>query len=288
MVLINLPEHYNYIAIFLTLNCNLTCSYCINHTVGLNSKRRHLNADEWITAINRINSFNDLPISLQGGEPSMHSGFLKILNGINAEKKIDLLTNLQFDLNKFTNTISNKKFSRDLPYPSIRVSYHPETMELNNIVDKVKFLHDKGYSVGIFIVDHPESSSQISKAQELCQKHNLFFKTKDFLGEHKNKKYGQYHYQDSVFSSVLKDCLCKTSELLISPEGDVFRCHHDLYNKILPQGSILNENFKIDDLFKPCQFYGKCNPCDVKLKNNRFQEFGHCSVEIKDVREPHI
>jgi uncharacterized Fe-S radical SAM superfamily protein PflX len=280
---IELPEHYNYIAAFLSLSCNLSCSYCINHLSGLNQKRKHLNAKEWAEGLNRLSTKTDLPITLQGGEPSIHPGFYEIINSIDKNTRIDILTNLQFDPHKFMSLIPSKRLDRSLPYPAIRVSYHPETMELNEVVAKAKLLHESGYSIGLFSVDHPNSKEDILKAQELCDKEGILFKTKELLDVHEGKVHGTYFYQDSCFSKTLKKCQCKTSELLLSPEGDVYRCHHDLYKKILPIGHILDPDFQIEDKFRECTFYGNCNPCDVKLKNNRYQEFGHCSVEIKDI-----
>jgi hypothetical protein len=32
-----------------------------------------------------------------------------------------------------------------------------------------------------------------------------------------------------------------------------------------------------------CYNFGDCNPCDVKIKTNRFQEYGHTSVEIINI-----
>ena len=123
-------------------------------------------------------------------------------------------------------------------------------------------------------------SDEIKRASELCEKAGIFFKTKELLGMHDGKLHGTYHYPDAVFSKTLKTVQCKTSELLLSPEGDIFRCHHDLYNKKNPIGHILDKDFQIEDIFRECKYYGNCNPCDVKRKNNRYQEFGHCSVEV--------
>jgi len=64
---------------------------------------------------------------------------------------------------------------------------------------------------------------------------------------------------------------CRTTELLIDPGGDVFRCHRDLYSGETPIGNILDPEFYIDEGFRECDSYGFCNPCDVKLKTNRFQ-----------------
>lgn len=275
------PSSYNYIGVFLTLGCNLSCSYCINHTVGLKMQRKQLTADEWVIALNRLDFTHTLPISLQGGEPTIHNGFTNIINGV--VKQTDLLTNLQFDPFKFSKNVPVTKFSRDLPYPAIRVSYHPETMTLDDVIEKAIFLNNHGYSIGIFSVDHPKYKNEIEFAKNRCKELDIFFKTKEFLGEFDNKQYGQYTYNNSCFQTKLKSCLCKTSELLIAPDGHIYRCHHDLYNEIFNIGHILDEDFVIEDSFKECSYFGNCNPCDVKIKNNRFQEFGHCSVEIKDI-----
>lgn len=275
-----LPNHYNYIGIFLTLSCNLSCSYCINHLVGLNQRRKHLTGPQWVELINRLEIPGNLPISLQGGEPSVHKDFLYILKNIRKDINIDLLTNIQFDLEEFTSNIGPERFERDLPYPAIRVSYHPETMELEETIRKVKFLHERGYSIGVFMVEHPTSLNEVDLVRKRCEQDGIIFKTKEFLGQYENTTYGTYRYPGSVFNDVVKTVTCKTSELLVSPEGYVFRCHHDLYNKKSPIGDALSPKFTIDDSFRKCEYFGKCNPCDVKLKNNRFQEHGHCSVEI--------
>lgn len=39
--------------------------------------------------------------------------------------------------------------------------------------------------------------------------------------------------------------------------------------------------------FRPCEFYGNCNPCDVKVKTDRFQVFGHTSCEIQHIKDFH-
>ncbi|EQC51954.1 radical SAM protein [Bacteriovorax sp. DB6_IX] len=278
---VELPQHYNYIGVFLSLACNLSCSYCINHTVGLDQKRRHLSGKEWVDAINRIQPQDGTSISLQGGEPSIHKDFYYILQNIRTDLNIDLLTNIQFDPYEFIERIPTSRFNHDLPYPSIRVSYHPETMDLGETVEKVLILKKAGYPIGIFTVDHPISKAQTEKARIVCHDNGIIFKTKELLGKYDGQLFGTYKYDDAIFAKELKTVQCRTSELLISPEGNIFRCHHDLYNKKMPIGDILDNDFKIEDIYRECKYYGMCNPCDVKLKNNRHQEFGHCSVDIK-------
>ena len=71
----------------------------------------------------------------------------------------------------------------------------------------------------------------------------------------------------------------------MGPNGGVYRCHSDLYENRIPIGNILDRDFRIQDIYRPCYVYGHCNPCDIKVKTNRFQEFGHTSVDIKNIRE---
>ena len=77
--------------------------------------------------------------------------------------------------------------------------------------------------------------------------------------------------------------MCKSSELLIDPSGDRYKCHRDLYAKENPLGNILDENFEVEDKFIYCNQYGHCHPCDVKVKTDYKQELGHTSVEIKEI-----
>ncbi len=278
---LNIPASYNYVGVFLTLSCNLSCSYCINHLVGLKQGRRLLNASEWAMGLSRLKMATSIPLTLQGGEPTIHKDFYQIVQQIPDEFELDLLTNIQFDPKEFAEKISLKKFNREAPYSPIRVSYHPETMNREETLFKVIELREAGFNVGVFGVLHPKQQESILEAQKLFSEHGIDFRTKEFLGMEEGKLYGTYSYPDAVFSKTVRSCLCKTSELLIDPFGAVFRCHHDLYNNLNPVGHILDPDYQIKDEFSRCDFFGKCNPCDVKLKNNRHQEFGHTSVEIK-------
>lgn len=278
-----LPEHFNYVGIFLTLNCNLKCSYCINHLSGAAEKKGFLNGQDWITAINRLSLPQNLPVSLQGGEPTVHPHFYKIINGIREDIPIDLLTNLQFDPIEFSKRIAPERLRRESKYASIRVSYHPETMNWNVLREKVIWMKNKGYSIGLYGILHPRDKDEILRAQSAAQNFGIDFRTKEFLGTYEGKIYGDYLYEGSVFNDKNKNCLCKTSELLIGSDGGVYRCHHDLYNKYRPQGNLLDESFIVRNEFIACDRFGKCNPCDVKIKNNRYQEWGHTSVLIKDI-----
>lgn len=278
-----IPEHYNYIAVFLTLACNLSCSYCINRFGKGGFVKKRLSDTDWANALNRITSRDDLPITLQGGEPSLHKDFIYILNNVKRELNIDILTNLQFDEDEFIKKADPGRIKRDSPYASIRVSYHPEVMELDQLVKKVLKLQNAGFSIGIWGVLHPKQESIVREAQKHCQGLGIDFRFKEFLGEHNGKMYGTYRYKGACDRKFEKTVMCKTTELIVGSDGSVYRCHSDLYEGRAPVGNITDPEFEIEDIFRICTVYGMCNPCDIKVKTNRLQEYGHTSVEIKDL-----
>src|SRR5450631_1241404 len=275
-----LPDSYNYIGVFLTLDCNLHCSYCINRFNGNLSSFRMLTGEDWILGLKRMVPRPDLPVSLQGGEPTLHPDFFNIVNGIMSGQNIDLLTNLEFDPDCFMRNISPERMRRNSPYASIRVSYHPEVMNIEYLAERVLKLQANGYHIGVWGVLHPGFYEEIMWAQKYCTGLSIDFRTKEFLGEYNGTMYGHLSFQDACDRKTPRQVECRTTELLIGPGGDVFRCHADLYNGENAVGHILDPHFVIEASFKSCNNYGCCNPCDVKLKTNRFQEFGHTSVKI--------
>lgn len=277
-----IPDNYNYLAVFLSLACNLTCSYCINAFGRFDPGRKHLSGEEWVRGLNRLVSRDDLPVTLQGGEPSLHKDFIYILNNIKPELKIDVLTNLQFDADEFMAKVSPERIKRDAPYASIRVSYHPQVMDIKPLAEKVLKLQDAGYSIGIWGVMHPVQEKEILEAQSYCKELGIDFRLKEFLGEHEGVMYGSYRYDGACDKNFKKTVLCKTTELIVGPDGGIFRCHSDLYENRAPIGNIIDPDYELEDVFRECNVFGHCNPCDIKVKTNRFQKFGHTSVEIKE------
>jgi len=284
---ITLPKSYNYIGVFLTLKCNYRCSYCINSFDGLRRNRTHLTGRQWVEALNRIEGH--LPVTLQGGEPSLHPDFIYIINNLKPQLDIDILTNLQFDVDEFIASVDPDRIRRDAPYASIRVSYHPEVMELDGLLIDVCKLQDRGFSIGIWGVLHPQYVADVMRAKAKATELGIDFRTKEFLGIYEGKLYGTYLHTDACNAERMLSCECKTTELLIAPDGGVFPCHSSLYSGHNQIGNVLDRRFQIQDKYRPCHRFGRCNPCDVKVKTNRFQQFGHTSVSIRNIaRRPRL
>jgi len=278
---IDIPYTYNYIGVFLTFACNLKCSYCINNFEERLKIKKTISGKDWVNFLNRIESRPDLPVTLQGGEPSLHPDFIYVINNLKPELNIDILTNLQFDIDEFIKKVNPRRLKREAPYASIRVSYHPETMDLDDTIDRTLKVLRAGFSIGIWGVFHPVYEKRIKEAQEKCLDCGIDFRTKEFLGKYNSKVYGTYKYPGACGGKVGKKVLCKATEFLVDPQGYIFRCHRDLYKGVNAIDTLFNSAFEIQDIYRDCDCFGFCNPCDVKIKTNRFQQYGHTSVDIK-------
>lgn len=290
MAPVQIPKNYDYVAVYLTDRCPLRCAYCItehNETKFISGKSTlgRLEPEQWAQGLNRLELPEGVPVTLQGGEPFVYPGIWKLLEGI--RHPIDILTALpRSAMNLPWEEMSEKlrvALNRAAPYPNVRVSYHPGQNKLADIIPRVLELK-KYVSIGIYSVDHPDSAAAIADAREQCAQAGISFKTKEYLGYHEGKLYGEYRYPDAVVGRVTRSLVdCKNSVLILSPKGDAYRCHADLYQKRheLAFGNILDLNFAVPDIYRPCRFYGTCSECDVKVKNNHEQRFGYTSVEIR-------
>jgi hypothetical protein len=165
------------------------------------------------------------------------------------------------------------------------------------LVESAKILTQAGYSLGIYAVQYPSSEQleAITQMQFKCKDAGVEFRVKDYTGVYSGKDdigkdfkitYGNYSkYPKSAFQDKTQDCLCKTTELLLGPTGDAYRCHRDLFAEEYTIGNINNQDFKVEEIFRECSKYGQCHPCDVKVKTNFKQELGHTSVEIKELKK---
>jgi len=286
---VSITEDCNYVAAFLTFACPYRCSYCINSFESApGSYGRMMRGGDWIRGLSRLTNLEQadglVPVTLQGGEPSMHPEFYEIINSLPERIRIDILTNLSFDVEEMIAKVNPDRLRREAPYASIRVSYHPQQMDLDETLAKTHRLLEAGFHIGIWSVRHPQQEKIVLAAQERATREGIDFRLKDFLGYYNGKLYGQYKYPDACSMQSQQQVQCRTTELIIGPGGEVYRCHHHLYENYPPMDHILDPEFQHTSEFQPCDCYGHCNPCDIKVKTNRLQQFGYTSVEIRPVR----
>jgi MoaA/NifB/PqqE/SkfB family radical SAM enzyme len=259
----------NYVGIFLTFNCGLGCDYCLNKQ-GDFKPREEITPADWLEKLSAVENRNDLPLSIQGGEPTAYDGFYWLMNKLHKKKKyMDLLTNGCFDLYEFMSHINKNVFRRDAPYASIRFSFHKNSNE-DHLINTIRQLNDEDYSVGVWGISHPDMKKRNVDFKARCEEYGIDYREKEYLDD----KHGTYKYSE-IMSGRVGKCLCKSSEILFAPDGKIHRCHRDLYAGI-------NGGVSSLDRFEVCE-KPKCNSCDTKIKTNRFQVGGHTSVEIRNL-----
>jgi len=254
-----LPSIFNYIGILITLRCNFKCSYCLNWRIN-NGER---DVDYWLKAIDRI--VTHLPITLSGGEPSIHKAFFPLLTNLN--KKFDLLTNLTFDVDYFIENVSVDRFENDKGYAPIRVSYHQGFSEKINVIEKIRKLMDFGFRVGLYIVEAEENKPVIESMKKIDW---LDIQVKPYL-DHKIK------------TELGRECKCGITELLVGPDGKIYKCHRDLYKSENSIEDLISAE-SIDYKFRYCENSNECHPCDTKVKRDRFGSMGYTSVIRENVQ----
>lgn len=277
-----LPESFNYMSLFLTFKCRLGCKYCINRS-GVLQSRKEMGYREWSKVISRLPHSTTLPITLSGGEPTQYRDFYHLIPYLPIGHT-DLLTNGLFDMKEWKSKVPSTLFSRTAPYASIRVSYHPGYHDPFELLTRVAELRRLAYDIGIWAVDHPEWSTHIHRMKKIASTtYRIDYRLKEFLGIYKDRLLGTYAYPAACHAESTRSALCKGSELLVDPSGVVFRCHRDMYANENALGHILDDSIS-DTLGKwlPCPNLGNCNECDIKVKYDRFQIHGHCSVQIQD------
>lgn len=281
-----IPKNYDYVGVYLTDKCHLSCPYCItqHHRSSFGKHRiEYLKPEEWVTGLNRLELPKDVPITLQGGEPFLYKGIWKILERVH--HKIDILTAFPKFLNKehFIKLDTLRWNRRIAPYPTIRVSYHKGQNNFKKLIERIADLQDI-LSIGLYYLDHPDAVDEIEKVKEYAKKYKVELRKKEFLGKWNNKMYGDILYKDAAKGERLGvKVLCKNTVVPIAPDGSIYRCHSDMYfnRRELTLGTILDRETSFPKYHLGCMNYGLCSECDVKVKTNHYQQYGYTSVDIK-------
>jgi hypothetical protein len=171
---------------------------------------------------------------------------------------------------------------RESPYPRIRVSFHKGQNDYKELIHRIKELQEV-VSIGLYHIEHPAYPELLEEIRQYAQKHDVEFRTKNFLGEYQGKIYGEYKYADACMGKITREHVrCKNTVFPIGPDGAIYRCHSDLYARRhqLAIGHLLDPDLQIEHKYRECTFFGTCIPCDVKVKNNHLQQYGYTSIDI--------
>ncbi len=284
---IAVPSDYDYVGVYLTDKCHLSCPYCITKHHGASygtQELGRLTAVEWIKGLNRLELPKDVPLTLQGGEPFLYKEIWEILE--NVRHKIDILTALPPFLDKkhFLKLKTLEWNKRETPYPTIRVSYHKGQHSFEELIKRLAELQEI-VSIGLYYLDHPGyAPEEFEQVKEYADRCGVELRKKEFLGWWDGNLYGTFLYEDAVAGWKKGiGTLCKNTVVPIGPDGTICRCHSDLYfnRRDLALGNILDESLEFPTEHLDCENYGLCSECDVKVKTNHYQIYGYTSVKIK-------
>jgi len=142
--------------------CNYKCSYCWTH--GRADKPDHRSTDLCLRTIDSIKEqarergYNAFHFSLSGGEPTLHPGYLNILDKLSDDKgdytSIHMTTNLSRSLSWFEKYLQRaSKFDR----ASITASFHREYVKDREVfANKLVFLQSHNVKITINMVMVPK------------------------------------------------------------------------------------------------------------------------------------
>ena len=278
---IAVPDSCNYIGVFLSMNCPRGCSYCMNNRDSNARGKPLASGKQWVEHLNRLETA--LPLTLHGGEPMTHPDFYFILKNLKPELKLDMLSTFPSGVKEFIARADPQRFRRDLPYPSIRITNHFETMDLEQTVKDAKALVDAGFDAGLCLVDVPWDKPRVDRARDYIKSNGIRCTIKPYLGRHGGKLYGQFRYGGACDKAFRKDVECRGDNLLLASDGKVYRCYADLFNSngegVI--GDFFSPEFRIEEKFRACGNFGHCAWCDVQDKYDRFGRPGYCAVKIR-------
>ncbi len=283
-----LPQEYDYVGVFLTDNCFLNCPYCITKHHGASYVKsgafRHLSGKEWVEGLNRLVLPKETPVTVQGGEPFLYKDIWYILE--NLDQKIDIMTALPPYLTKdhFLRLKTLDWNKRIAPYPTIRVSYHHGQNDYRTLVPRIAELQEF-LSIGLYYLDFPATPLDvIEEVKEYSAGYGIELRKKEFLGKWQDRQYGSFLYRNASCGERMNiNVRCKNTVVPMAPDGSIYRCHSDLYFR-RPEGvlgNILDDDFTFPQEHLECANYGLCSECDIKVKTNRFQQYGYTSVSIE-------
>jgi MoaA/NifB/PqqE/SkfB family radical SAM enzyme len=237
-----------YIRAYLTLECNLTCRYCVNQCHS-NEKLKDavfISGEKWITALNRENR----DVVFTGGEPTLHPDFIKIVNSINPMLSIKVYTNLKWS-DDFTD-----KYINELNRPvKLLVSYHPSGGKPELFIDRILRLQKTGkFSGMIHAIDYRDQRELVKKASKKFRKAGMKLKI---------DKDQKEVYSDACSRESKSTIECSKRIILISSDGNRYQCVSKLVRGINPFENIFKESLKKELLVSTCHEYGHCAPCDM-------------------------
>ena len=279
--------------VFLNLDCNLHCHYCIQK-ISLPQKppaRYQTRAGkDWVEALNAISNrtqrrFLRPPrikkLSILGGEPTVYPDFLYVINNLDKNWKITVTSN--FDSPFFEQEIKAFRQIKNKARLRFNGSLHFIHTPMERFIANVQKLKKAGINVHtLFIVAHPAYLNKALEYKRRLVRIHPRVKLQRFLGFYKGNLYPQksdyeieqeqkdgisnYNlYQEAFGQKGARPLFCHSDKVLIAPNGNIYNCHYKVYTGHKDKlGNLFEDEVcvHIPRKYFPCEDFGFCNPCD--------------------------
>lgn len=279
---------------FLNLDCNLSCHYCIQR---ISLPARPLanyairSGKEWVEALNAITNRTQKrflrrrrikKLSILGGEPTVYPDFLYVVNNLDKNWKVTITSNFdspffERDARFLKQQIKNKARLR------FNGSLHFIRTPIEKFIANVQKLNKAGICVHtLFIVAHPGHLRRALEYRAELSKIHPRVKLQRFLGSYQGKLYPQENdylldqeqkdgisnyplYQEAFGQKAAAPIFCHSDKVLIAPNGNIYNCHYKVYTAHKDKMGNLFEDelrLRIPRQYFFCLEFGFCNPCD--------------------------
>ena len=228
--------------IYLTLKCNLHCSYCVNEKVdGADKSRESVPPSAWAKAINRAGRH----VVFTGGEPFLYKNLPDLINAIDPFLAVSIYSNMSFDVTKILSQIKREA--------SFFVSWHAHQKP-----DRAIFLANAKAIQANPLFTLTAHAIEAHENQQMLEVDLGFFR--------KNGVPVEIDVDQRDFKGCLQaqaqDALCRKRIYLLAPDGTRYQCVSRLMRAAKPMENILSQPLSEDICVAMCSDYGKCAPCD--------------------------
>ena len=231
--------------IFLTLECNLSCPYCVNrHWPERYAGDSYdlLTPSAWIDIINKAGR----TVVLTGGEPFLYSGLPELVNGIRRDLEVLVYTNL---------TISPEDFVSQVTRPvRFYVSYHPCGGPVAPFIENLKCLAQRrDFSGTAHSIGWARQKAAVAKARRSLRRLPWEFVVDP----------DQYElFPDMCGRQNRRKVRCAGEVILVAPDGIRYPCVTLLLQRRMALEDLREEPLRGDHVEAVCDNWGHCAPCD--------------------------
>ncbi len=259
--------------------CNYRCPYCWWHDrwEELAKHNYYPGVEKLIEIWKRIyRMYSSVNIDISGGEPMLYPGFFEFLAEISKYHSIGINTNLSIQPEDMIRNLTNGAMDNI----RLNATFHPLFARLDEFLEKLKLLKDKGFNIGVTYLAWPEQIIDLLIYREKFEENGFRISVLTFWGTYNGKSYpGSYTEQEKeIINQNLgersgenfqikpvitegKKCNAGHTYATIHPDGKALRCGGGSWEREdSPLGNLFDSDFKLLDEPGVCTSrYCPCN-----------------------------